>query len=81
MAEQQSKMIEPTHVEEAWTIIHLPNGDKIKSKHVVLGVHMLVDEKDNPKKLEDGSIIYGVTFSLPVMGVMQKDDKIKQQVN
>ena len=36
--QQKSKLIEPTHIEENWTIIHLPNGDKLKAKHVVIGV-------------------------------------------
>lgn len=78
MTEQQkSKQIEPTHVEEPWTIIHLPNGDKIKCKHVVIGVMQILDEAGNPKLLEDGTRMYGVIHSQPIVGLLPKEEQRK----
>ncbi len=78
MAEQQkSKQIEPTHVEEPWTIIHLPNGDKLKCKHVVVAVIMLLNEDGSSKINEDGSIMYGVIHSNPIVGLLPKEEQRK----
>lgn len=78
MTEQQkSKQIEPTHVEEPWTIIHLPNGDKLKVKHIIMGVLMMLDESGNPKKNEDGSTVYGVICSNTIVGLLPKEEQRK----
>ena len=61
------KLIEPTKVEEGWTIIYLPNGDKIKMKNVIGGVFIQHDEAGNPIKLPDGSgTMYGVNSQLVI---------------
>ena len=79
MTEQQkSKQIEPTHVEEPWTIIHLPDGDKIKCKHVVIGVMQMLNEDGTPKLLEDGATrMYGVVHSQPTVGLLPKEEQRK----
>ena len=75
--QQKSKQIEPTHVEEPWTIIHLPNGDKLKVKHVIMGVMMLLNEDGTQKKLEDGTPCYGVVCSNTIVGLLPKEEQRK----
>ncbi len=78
MTEQaKSKQIEPTHVEEPWTIIHLPNGDKLKVKHVVMGVIMFLNDDGSSKTNEDGSVVYGVVQSPPIVGLLPKEEQRK----
>ena len=65
-----SKHVTPTHVDENWSFIHMPNGDVIRIKHVVMGVMQQFDEKGEQAKLPDGSFVYGVTMSNPIIGVV-----------
>jgi hypothetical protein len=75
--QQKTKRIEPSHVEENWTIIHLPNGDKLKTKHVVMGVMAILDESGKQKTLDDGTPCYGVVFSQPIVGLLPKEEQRK----
>ena len=61
------KLIEPTKVEENWTIIYLPNGDKIKMKNIVASVFIQHDKDGNPINLPDSSgVQYGVVSQLVI---------------
>jgi hypothetical protein len=84
MSEQlKTKQIEPTYVEENWSYVHLPNGDKLKYKHVVLGIIQQLDEKGVPKFLEDGTPMYGIVTSHIICGVVPKSEtgSIKKGMN
>lgn len=65
-----TKLIEPTHIDEGWTTIHLPNGDVLKAKFVVMGVHQILDENNKPKLMDDGNPIYAVNFSNAIIGII-----------
>jgi hypothetical protein len=67
MEKPTQKLIEPTKVEEPWTVIWLPNGDKIKMRNVVSGVFIQYDKDGIPIELHDGSgIAYGVNSQLVI---------------
>lgn len=78
MSHQNHRQITPTHVEENWSYIHLPNGDVLQYKHIVMGVFVQLDEAGEPIKLRDGSTSYGVVVSDNIVGVMPKDALVKR---
>jgi hypothetical protein len=61
------KIIEPTRVEEGWTVIYLPNGDKIRMKQVIAGVFVRHNDEGKPVMLAGGEgVEYGIVSQMVI---------------
>jgi hypothetical protein len=77
MPDISQKLIVPTKVDEAWTVIYLPNGDKIRLKQVIAGVFIKYDADGKPSMLPDGSGVEYAVVSQMVVFVEPKGEATK----